>query len=201
MEECGLGPNGALMFCIEYLLDNFEWFSELLNDFGDDYLVIDTAGQIELTSRDLMGRFVNLLRGEGYAVGGVFLLDSSFLTSPNKFFSGVLCAVSLMVSTGMPHVNVMSKMDLLGDEGESEEVARYLDCDSSLLDGDDTSRYAGLNRAIGRLIDEFSLCAFQPLNIEKEGSLEYVLSHMDLGVQYGEDTEVKEPKEEHVLDE
>lgn len=25
MEELGLGPNGALIFCMEYLIENIEW--------------------------------------------------------------------------------------------------------------------------------------------------------------------------------
>jgi GPN-loop GTPase len=38
------------------------------------------------------------------------------------------------------------------------------------------------------------MVSFIPLNIEDEDSIEYVLSHADNAVQYGEDLEPKEPK-------
>ena len=28
MEELNLGPNGALVYCMEYLMENFEWLNE-----------------------------------------------------------------------------------------------------------------------------------------------------------------------------
>jgi hypothetical protein len=43
----------------------------------------------------------------------VYLLDSQFLDDPTKYFSGVLAALSAMVNLEIPHVNVMTKMDLV----------------------------------------------------------------------------------------
>ena len=49
MEELGLGPNGGLVYCMEYLLENTDWLEEQLSSFGeDDYLILDCPGQIEL---------------------------------------------------------------------------------------------------------------------------------------------------------
>jgi hypothetical protein len=39
------------------------------------------------------------------------------------------------------------------------------------------------------------MVTFIPLNIKEEDSVEYVLSSIDVAVQYGEDLEPKEPKE------
>ena len=45
MEEMSLGPNGGLVFCMEYLLDNFGWLSDQLEDYNDsDYFVFDCPG-------------------------------------------------------------------------------------------------------------------------------------------------------------
>lgn len=46
-----------------------------------------------------------------------------------------------------------------------------------------------------RLIDEYSMVNFIPLNIKDEDSLALVLYNIDLAVQYGEDLEPTEPKE------
>ena len=40
---------------------------------------------------------------------------------------------------------------------------------------------------------------FIPLNVKDEESIEYVLSHIDNAVQYGEDIEPKEPKVNLIL--
>lgn len=44
MEDLEFGPNGGLIYCFEYLLDNADWLDEALGDFDDDYLVIDCPG-------------------------------------------------------------------------------------------------------------------------------------------------------------
>lgn len=46
MEELDLGPNGGLIYCMEYLVDNMDWLAEQINDFGDDYLIFDCPGQV-----------------------------------------------------------------------------------------------------------------------------------------------------------
>ncbi|CAI7149980.1 CPS_collapsed_G0003380.mRNA.1.CDS.1 [Saccharomyces cerevisiae] len=43
-----LGPNGALIYCFEYLLKNLDWLDEEIGDFNDEYLIFDCPGQIEL---------------------------------------------------------------------------------------------------------------------------------------------------------
>lgn len=46
MEELGLGPNGALLYCMEFLLQNLDWLQDELEQFGDDdYLILDTPGR------------------------------------------------------------------------------------------------------------------------------------------------------------
>lgn len=76
MEAVHLGPNGALMYCMEYLAENFDWFEEQLSLFGeDDYLVLDCPGQIELYSHvNVMKRVAAGLLQQGFNVCGVFLV-------------------------------------------------------------------------------------------------------------------------------
>ncbi len=51
MSEGGLGPNGGLICCMEYLLQNTDWLQEELSAFGDDeYIILDCPGQVELYS-------------------------------------------------------------------------------------------------------------------------------------------------------
>ena len=43
-EELSMGPNGALVYCMEYLADNLEWLHEQLNEGEDDYFLFDCPG-------------------------------------------------------------------------------------------------------------------------------------------------------------
>jgi GTPase SAR1 family protein len=106
-----------------FLVDNMDWLDEELAEFGDDYLIIDCPGQIEIyTHFPIMKQVVSALVRLGYSVCGVYLIDSQFIDDPAKYFAGVLSAMSAMLQLEIPHVNIMSKMDLLGKRAQSAEI-------------------------------------------------------------------------------
>ena len=71
-------------------------------------------GQIELfTHIPVMKQLVDTLQNWNFRICSVFLIDSQFLIEASKFVSGVLTALSTMVNLETPHVNVMTKLDLL----------------------------------------------------------------------------------------
>ena len=51
MENCDLGPNGALVYCIEYLEKNLDWFFDQLAPYvdSDHYFIFDLPGQVNYT--------------------------------------------------------------------------------------------------------------------------------------------------------
>ena len=132
MEELQLGPNGSLVYCMEYLLQNMDWLQDNLDTYNDDeYLIIDCPGQIELyTHIPVMNKIIDTLRLWGYAhtMVSVFIVDATFVTDPAKFISGSLLALSAMISMQLPHVNVLSKCDLV----EKASMDRILEMESAL---------------------------------------------------------------------
>jgi hypothetical protein len=49
--ELGLGPNGAMLYCIEYLEENYDWLDKQLDALGDEaYVAFDLPGQVELST-------------------------------------------------------------------------------------------------------------------------------------------------------
>lgn len=114
-ETLHFGPNGGLVFCMEYFSKNFDWLiDEIGNDEDDDYIIFDCPGQIELyTHLPIMRQFVEKLEKWNFRTCAVFVLDSQFLIDTSKFFGGVLAALSVMVTLEISHVNVMTKIDLL----------------------------------------------------------------------------------------
>lgn len=209
-EELHYGPNGGLIFCIEYLLENQEWFKEQLcggseesdepsldNDPDDDYILFDMPGQIELYTHLNVGRkLVQLLTSWNFRVCSVFLIDSQFMVDGAKFLSGTMTALSVMANMELPHINVLTKMDLLSKASRGR-LDKYLEPDAHALLGQVNNqsawgrKYRRLSEAIGMLIEDFSLVRFTPLNLNDEQSIADLLMIIDNIIQFGEDAEVK----------
>lgn len=102
-----------------------DWLEEELGDYEDDYLIFDCPGQIELyTHFPIMRRICEALQRWNFAVCGVYCLESQFIEDKSKYFSGVLSAMSAMINMEIPHINVMTKMDLVeGDYGNQAATA------------------------------------------------------------------------------
>ncbi|XP_018328666.1 GPN-loop GTPase 3 isoform X2 [Agrilus planipennis] len=205
-EELHFGPNGGLIFCIEYLLENSDWLQNKLGDQEDDYILFDCPGQIELyTHLTAIRKLINLLQNWNFNVCSVFLVDVQFMTDGAKFLSGTMAALSVMVNLEIPHVNLLSKMDLLSKSAK-KQLDRFLEPDSHAILGDielRTTRFnekhQRLTEAIGRLVEDYSLVRFIPLNLKDNENVADVLLTIDNVIQFGEDQDVK-VKEFEALD-
>ncbi|KAA8543595.1 hypothetical protein F0562_021659 [Nyssa sinensis] len=186
MEELGLGPNGGLIYCMEHLEENLdEWLTEELDNYlDDDYLVFDCP---ELGRGGLPFKY-----RKNFNVCVVYLLDSQFMTDVTKFISGCMASLSAMVQLELPHVNILSKMDLVTNK---RDIENYLNPESQVLLSELNKRMAPqfekLNKALIELVDQYSMVSFVPLDLRKESSMRYVLSQIDNCIQYGEDADVK----------
>ncbi|CAL5386159.1 unnamed protein product [Camellia sinensis] len=205
MEELGLGPNGGLLYCMElepvmsrsikalidipfcmalnldtrHLEENLdEWLTEELDNFSDDdYLVFDCPGEaVKHHIKDSLNTHTH----------------DVFMTDVTKFISGCMASLSAMVQLELPHVNILSKMDLVTNKRDIED---YLNPESHVLLSELNQRMAPqfekLNKALIELVDQYSMVSFVPLDLRKESSIQYVLSQIDNCIQYGEDADVK----------
>ena len=194
MEELGLGPNGALIYCLEYLLEHLNWLQDALEELDDDeYMLLDCPGQIELyTHVPIMKRILETLQIRGFGLCSVFCVDASFLTDHSKFLSGSLLSLSAMIAMELPHVNILTKCDL----APSSQVDKMLS-NSSAYDVLEAPTPVGsrqrLTQALAQVLDDYSMVSFLPLNITDEESLDHVLLTVDHALQYGEDADVKVP--------
>jgi GPN-loop GTPase len=100
-----------------------------------------------------MKQIVNELTQLNYRVCGIYLLDSQFVEDTPKFFQGVMTCMSAMLQLEIPHINVLTKMDLCMD---TSKIERFLSSDSSLLLEDANERmapkYRDLNAALVRMV-------------------------------------------------
>lgn len=196
MEEMDYGPNGGLVFCMEYLTQNFDWLEEQIGGFNEDYLIIDCPGQIELyVHLPVLKKVADQLTKWGYSVCVVCLLDSVFITSSSRFISGTLTCLSAMMQMALPHINVLTKCDLL--EGKEKTLEKFFNPTMKQLledlNSDTIGKFHGLNKAMSDLITSYSLTSFLPLDVTNRESLETILSHVDHAIQFGESQEPKDP--------
>ncbi|XP_050519979.1 GPN-loop GTPase 3 [Daktulosphaira vitifoliae] len=191
------GPNGGLVFCMEYLMENQEWFKEQLGDDDDDYIIFDLPGQIELyTHMKTIKQLAELLQNWGFNVCSVMLVDSQFMVDGPKFISGTMAALSVMINLELPHINVLSKMDLLSKTAR-KHLDNFLEPDPRALLSDVKSntawgkKYCYLSKRIGQMIEDYSLVRFVPLNIKDENSIADLQLTISTMIQFGEDQDVR----------
>lgn len=211
---------------LRFLLENLDFITEAVDPLTEEYLIIiDMPGQIELyTHIPVVPTLVKHLTRTGALnvnLCAAYLLESTFIIDRAKFFAGTLSAMSAMIMLEIPHVNILSKMDLVKGSVPRKELKRFLDPDTSLLDDDPAranittksgqgrdvdplnpeSMMAGgsfvrLNQAVAQLIDDFSMVSFLQLDVQDEDSVGAILSYIDDAIQYHEAQEPREPNDE-----
>jgi hypothetical protein len=218
-----LGPNGGLIYCFEFLMENLDFLTDPLEEVTDDYLIVfDMPGQIELyTHVPILPNLVKtLMHGSlNIRMCATYLLEATFVVDRPKFFSGTLSAMSAMLMLEMPHLNILSKMDLVKGQVAKREMKRFVQVDADLIDEDPSRRttddednrkyrdpastdslmsgsaFHKLNKAVAQLIDDFSMVSYLKLDVQDEDSLGAVLSYIDDAIQFSESQEPKEPRE------
>lgn len=212
--------------CLRFLLENLDFISEAIDPLTEEYLIIiDMPGQIELyTHIPVVPTLVKHLTRAGALnvnLCAAYLLESTFIIDRAKFFAGTLSAMSAMIMLEIPHVNILSKMDLIKDSVPRKDLKRFLDPDTTLLE-DDSARsdidnisaqsrnvnpldsalmmagesFMRLNQAVAQLIDDFSMVSFLQLDVQDEDSIGAILSYIDDAIQYHEAQEPREPKDD-----
>ena len=75
-------------------------------------------GQIELyTHVPIMKGVIETMSMWGFSrMASVFLVDASFVCDAPKFISGSLLSLSAMIALELPHINILSKCDLVDDD-------------------------------------------------------------------------------------
>ncbi|KAI9490129.1 GPN-loop GTPase [Zychaea mexicana] len=179
MRELSLGPNGGIMFCLEYLLENLDWLTEKLESLQDHYILFDFPGQVELfTHHNAVKKILDKLEKLNYRLVAVHLVDAHYCTDPAKYISVLLLSLKTMIQLELPHVNVLSKIDLIESYGKLRfNLDFYTDVMdlSYLLDSlnEDAfgSKFKKLNAALVDLIEDFSLVGFYTLCVEDKDSM------------------------------
>jgi len=185
MKEIGLGPNGALRYCMKTLAKNLKWLLKRLEGYSSSYLIFDMPGQLELyTCDDSMRQIVEQFRKWKWNLCAVHLNDSIYASDPGKFISVVLSSLIVMVNLELPQINVLSKVDSIPSDApynleyfEQLPDLKYL---AQLLDDNPILRkYKKLNENLCELVDDYSLVSFLPLDVQDKEKMLRLLKMAD----------------------
>ncbi|KAM7516987.1 hypothetical protein LguiA_006570 [Lonicera macranthoides] len=176
MVEHSLGPNGGLVYCMDYLEKNIDWLESKLKPLlKDHYFLFDFPGQVELFFLHANAKRVimKLIKKLDLRLTAVHLVDAHLCSDPGKYVSALLLSLSTMLHLELPHINVLSKIDLIESYGK---LAFNLDFYTDVqdlnylqyhLDQDPRSaKYRKLTKELCEVIENYSLVNFTTLDIQ-----------------------------------
>lgn len=199
MAEFKLGPNGGLVYCMEFLEENFDWLVNKVKNHKSDYLIIDCPGQVELYTHNAAVRnIIAKLEKMDVRLCAVHLVDAHYCSDPSKFISVCLTSLNTMLQIALPQVNVLSKVDLIEKYGKLQfNIDFYTDVldlhylVDAIADDPFMKKYKKLNEAMTELIENYSLVSFIPLDIRSKERMLNIRNSVDKanGYCFGSDEE------------
>lgn len=130
------------------------------------------------------------------------LIDANYCTDSARFISALVLSLSIMIALELPHLNVLSKMDLLQSYDRLRYSLEFYTTLSDLTrladdvqdelartqhDNDDSDsilktrnmKYFKLNKALCDLLEDYNLVGFYSLAIEDKESLAHLSKVID----------------------
>ncbi|KAL8759242.1 MAG: hypothetical protein Q9184_003682 [Pyrenodesmia sp. 2 TL-2023] len=190
MADEELGPNGGVLYALEELEANVEWLQKGLEGLGEDYVLFDCPGQVELfTHHSSLRNIFFRIQKLGYRLVALHLTDSYCLTLPSLYVSTLLLSLRSMLQLDLPHLNVLTKIDKIASYGplpfdlEFYTEAQDLGDITPHLQGENPimrhPKFEGLNNAVIELVEDFGLVAFETLAVEDKKSMMTLLQAID----------------------
>ena len=189
MRDDELGPNGGILYAMEELEHNLDWLEEGLKTLGEDYVIFDCPGQVELfTHHSSLRNIFFRIQAMGYRMVVLNLTDSYCLTLPSLYISNLLLSLRAMLQMDLPHLNVLTKIDKLASYGELpfnldfytevqdlSYIVPHLEAENSAF----SEKFAGLNNAVIELVESFGLVGYETLAVEDKRSMMHLLQMID----------------------
>ncbi len=132
MTEYGLGPNGAQIVAADLVANYVEDIKRDVDSYESDYVIYDTAGQLELFAFRAASNFIVDFLGENRCALA-FMFDPTLAKTPSGFVSLLLLSATVHFRFYKPYLNVLSKADILNDE-ELGNIAEWSENWNSLYD-------------------------------------------------------------------
>ncbi len=225
MEDENLGPNGGYLFCIDFIAAHTDWLCEAMEQMARTkqtdaaqsqtdrsvWFIVDCPGQVEFYIHSdglakIVKAFQKTLRAN---VVMTHLCDGMIATRDvTSYVSTCLLSLTCMIDLELPHVNVLTKWDLVLRDGDEEDALAFLESGvfldehfnrmwrrdeerrASAVHGgrassvppssDRGTKMRGLCRAVLDVVDGFGLVGFEALDVQNEPLMRRVCDRIDM---------------------
>ena len=116
--ELHLGPNGSIMYSIEYFEKNIDWFEKRLQKIFriplNFYFLFDFPGQVELyTHQRIINKLIQRIKNNQINLVTVSLIDSIYSGDIENFIFVFLISILIMLNLELSFIGLFSKIDLI----------------------------------------------------------------------------------------
>ena len=154
MTSNNLGPNGAILTCLNLFSTNIDKVISILEPKKDlDFIVIDTPGQLEVFSWSASGKLISDSFSLLYPSILIYIIDMPRCNNPNTFSSNMLYALSIMYKMKLPLLIAFNKSDLVKDSKVIEWMNDYESLQTELKKNDDYM--STFSSSLSLLLNEF----------------------------------------------
>lgn len=178
MEEHNLGPNGALMYCMDVVAETVHEITAALKPIivGGSYVLIDCPGQVELyTHGDSIRTLITAFEADlNMRLAVVNLVDIVLASSSSGFLGQSLMSLGTMLRLQTPHINVLSKFDLVADVDLPFDPGA-INFAGFVVTGVPSK----LHEAIVRVLTDFDLVSYVPFSVKDETAIIELIQMID----------------------
>ena len=154
MASNNLGPNGAILTCLNLFSTNIDKVVSILEPKTDlDFIVIDTPGQLEVFSWSASGKLISDSFSILFPSILIYIIDMPRCNNPNTFSSNMLYALSIMYKMKLPLLIAFNKSDLAKDSKVTEWMDDYESLQNELKKKDDYM--STFSSSLSLLLNEF----------------------------------------------
>ncbi|KAI2490974.1 Conserved hypothetical ATP binding protein [Fragilaria crotonensis] len=151
MQDLELGPNGGLLYCMEYLNEHVdEWVTQVIDQITAQetppYLLLIYQASLRCTHGTAVSQLLQkLVKRLSLRLTVVQLIDATLCRDATQFLSATVISLATMVRLELPTISVLSKTDLLLSSAPGDllfDMGFFLDCQGldRLVDYIDGSR-------------------------------------------------------------
>ena len=154
MKSNNLGPNGAILTCLNLFSTNIDKVVTLLEKKNDlDFVVMDTPGQLEVFSWSASGKLITDSFSIIFPSILIYIIDIPRCNNPNTFSSNMLYALSIMYKMKLPLLIAFNKLDIAKENKVIEWMQDYLSLQEALKKKDDYM--STFSSSLALLLEEF----------------------------------------------
>ena len=154
MVSNNLGPNGAILTCLNLFSTNIDKVVSILESKKDlDFIITDTPGQLEVFSWSASGKLISDSFSLLFPSILIYIIDLPRCSNPNTFSSNMLYALSIMYKMKLPLLIAFNKADIAKDSKVIEWMDDYESLQQVLRKKDDYM--STFSSSLSLLLNEF----------------------------------------------